>query len=77
VVLWFNPKSGIEPRYARFIILLCITPDDFTRQGDSAANQWANKRNRWPGSLVSPSLSRYFLLILSLISTLHLTSTVK
>jgi hypothetical protein len=25
-----------------FIILLCLTPDDFTRQGESAATQWVN-----------------------------------
>jgi hypothetical protein len=23
-----------------FIILLCLTPDDFTRQGESTATQW-------------------------------------
>jgi hypothetical protein len=23
-----------------FIILLCLTPDDFTRQGERAATQW-------------------------------------
>jgi hypothetical protein len=26
-----------------FIILLCLTPDDFTRQGESAATQWVNQ----------------------------------
>jgi hypothetical protein len=25
------------------IILLCLTPDDFTRQGESAATQWVNQ----------------------------------
>jgi hypothetical protein len=25
-----------------FIILLRLTPDDFTRQGESAATQWVN-----------------------------------
>jgi hypothetical protein len=26
-----------------FIILLCLMPDDFTRQGESAATQWVNQ----------------------------------
>ena len=26
-----------------FIILLCLTPDDFTHQGKSAATQWFNQ----------------------------------
>jgi hypothetical protein len=25
-----------------FIILLCLMPDNFTRQGESAATQWVN-----------------------------------
>ena len=25
-----------------FIMLLCLTPDDFTRQGESAATKWVN-----------------------------------
>jgi hypothetical protein len=27
---------------AYFIILLCLTPDGFTRQGESAGTQWVN-----------------------------------
>ena len=26
-----------------FIILLCLTPDDFTRQGKSVATQWVDQ----------------------------------
>ena len=25
-----------------FVILLCLMPDDFTRQGENAATQWVN-----------------------------------
>ena len=32
-----NPLSGNAPY---FILLLCLTPDDFTCQGESAATQW-------------------------------------
>jgi hypothetical protein len=35
-----NPLSG-NVRY--FIILLCLMPDDFTRQGESAATEWVNQ----------------------------------
>ena len=35
-----NPLSGNVPY---FIILLCLTPDDLTRQGESAATQWVNQ----------------------------------
>ena len=34
-----NPLSGNAPY---FIILLWLTPDDFTRQGESAATKWVN-----------------------------------
>jgi hypothetical protein len=29
-----------------FSILLCLTPDDFTRQVESAATQWVNETMR-------------------------------
>jgi hypothetical protein len=32
----------MHPDDPYFIISLCPTPDDFTRQGESAANQWLN-----------------------------------
>jgi hypothetical protein len=35
----FNPLSG---NASHFIILLCLMPDDFTHQGESAATQWVN-----------------------------------
>jgi hypothetical protein len=35
-----NPLSGNVPY---FIILLCLMPDNFTRQGESAATQWVNQ----------------------------------
>jgi hypothetical protein len=35
-----HPLSGNAPY---FIILFCLTPDDFTRQGESAATQWVNE----------------------------------
>ena len=31
-----------------FIILLCLTADDFTREGKSAATQWVNQTNISP-----------------------------
>jgi hypothetical protein len=31
------------PDVPYFIILLCLTPDDFTHQGESAASQWVNQ----------------------------------
>jgi hypothetical protein len=38
-----NPfKSG---NASHFIILLCLMPDDFTRQGESAATHWVNHSN--------------------------------
>jgi hypothetical protein len=33
----FNSLSGNTPYFS---ILLCLTPHDFTRQMESAANQW-------------------------------------
>jgi hypothetical protein len=36
---FFNPLSCIEPY---FIILLCLMPDDFIRQGESAGTQRVN-----------------------------------
>jgi hypothetical protein len=36
---YFNPLLGNAPY---FIILLCLTPDDFTHQGESSATQWVN-----------------------------------
>jgi hypothetical protein len=30
----------MHPDEPYFIILLCLTPDDFTHQGESAATQW-------------------------------------
>jgi hypothetical protein len=37
-----NPLSGNASWCAFFIILLCLMPDDFTRQVESAATQWVN-----------------------------------
>ena len=31
------------PDASYFIILLCLTPDDFTHQEKSAATQWVNQ----------------------------------
>ena len=39
-IIVFNPLSGNAPYFS---ILLCLTPDDFTRQLESAATQWVNK----------------------------------
>jgi hypothetical protein len=33
-------EIGYSPDAPYFIILLCLTPDNFTRQGESAATQW-------------------------------------
>jgi hypothetical protein len=32
----------MHPDAPYFIILLCLMPDDFTHQGESAATQWVN-----------------------------------
>jgi hypothetical protein len=32
----------MHPDAPYFILLLGLTPDDFTRQGESAATQWVN-----------------------------------
>jgi hypothetical protein len=32
----------MHPHASYFSILLCLTPDDFTRQVESAATQWVN-----------------------------------
>jgi hypothetical protein len=34
----------MHPDAPYFGILLCLTPDDFTRQVESAATQWVNNR---------------------------------
>jgi hypothetical protein len=36
----------MRPDMPYFIILLCLTPVDFTRQGESAAIQWVNPLSR-------------------------------
>jgi hypothetical protein len=36
-----NPLSGNAPWFS---ILLCLTPDDFTRQVESAATHWVKKK---------------------------------
>jgi hypothetical protein len=46
------------PDAAYFSILLCLTPDDFTRQVESAATQWVNGHS---GPLWKWSLSTYSL----------------
>jgi hypothetical protein len=33
----------MRPDVPYFIILLCLTPNDFTHQEESAATQWANQ----------------------------------
>ena len=35
----------MHPDAPYFISLLRLTPDDFTRQGESAATQWVNTLN--------------------------------
>ena len=35
-------KVAMRPEAPYFIILLCLTPHNFTRPGESAANQWVN-----------------------------------
>jgi hypothetical protein len=37
-----------------FIILLCLTPDDFTCQGESAVSQWVNQHSVNPLSSAAP-----------------------
>jgi hypothetical protein len=38
----------MRPDAPYFIILLCLTPDGFTHQGESAATQWV-KYDFWYG----------------------------
>ena len=53
-----------------FVILLCLTPDYFTRQGESAGSQWVNQ-TICPGVILTlyeamrPD-ALYFLIFLSL-----------
>jgi hypothetical protein len=35
----------MRPDVPYFIILICLMPDDYTRQGESAATQWVNNNN--------------------------------
>jgi hypothetical protein len=39
---YVNHLSGNAPYVLLIIILLCLMPDNFTRQGESAATQWVN-----------------------------------
>ena len=69
-----NPlKWQCAPDAPYFIILLCLTPDDFTRQEESAANQWVNQTNlpmhlvnplKWQCTQMHPTFSFYFTYIL-------------
>ena len=34
----------MQPHVTYFIILLCLMPEDFTHQGESAATQWVNSQ---------------------------------
>jgi hypothetical protein len=36
----------MRPDAPYFVILLCLTPDNFTRQGESAATQWVKLNNK-------------------------------
>jgi hypothetical protein len=36
------PLKGLTPYAPYFVILLCLMPDNFTHQGESAATQWVN-----------------------------------
>ena len=41
----FAPKMiaySYVGQYCRLVILLCLTPDNFAHQGESAATQWVN-----------------------------------
>ena len=52
-----------------FIILLCLTPDDFTCQGESAATQWV-KQTICPCTLLTKwqciQMLPYFIILLCL-----------
>ena len=37
----------MHPDAPYFVILLCLMPDAFTRQGESAATQWINTRSEF------------------------------
>ena len=47
---------AMRPDMPYFIILLCLTPVDFTRQGESAAIQWVNPQ-------CAPVRPTFFLLV--------------
>jgi hypothetical protein len=51
----------MHPDAAYFSILLCLTPDDFTRQVESAATQWVNGHSgqSWKWSLSTYSLCSF------------------
>jgi hypothetical protein len=52
----------VAPNAPYFIILLCLMPDDFTCQGESAATQWVNL----PMHLVHLLMHPYFIVLLCL-----------
>jgi hypothetical protein len=61
-----NPWSRIAPY---FIILLCLTPDNFTHQGESAATHWVNT---WICDLYAQQLDSVTQLV-RVLSTLRIT----
>ena len=62
-----NPQVALHPDAPYFSVLLCLTPDDFTRQVESAATQWINQTNcpctlltlKWHCTLMRPTLVYY------------------
>jgi hypothetical protein len=49
----------MHPDAPYFGILLCLTPDDFTRQVESAATQWVNRTNYCPRILLTLYVAMY------------------
>jgi hypothetical protein len=43
----------MHPDAPYFIILLCLTADNFTHQGESAGAQWVNYIDTWADSLIN------------------------
>jgi cytosine/uracil/thiamine/allantoin permease len=49
----------MHPNAPYFIILLCLTPDDFARQEESASTQWINQIDYLPMYLVNPLVAMH------------------
>ena len=49
----------MRPDASHFIILLCLMPDDFTRQEESAATQWVKRLGLLDSVWLKPINAQY------------------